>query len=392
MRIGVDATCWSNRRGYGRFARALLTATLAVDRSNEYVFFTDQATDEFPMPQNVEVVRVHADVPTIQAAGANGRRSLGDMWAVSRVISSRKLDLFFFPSVYSYVPLTGSTPELVAIHDVIPELFPQMVFPTLRAKLFWRAKVNLALMRARRILTVSEFSRRKLCDVLGIRAERIRVVSEAGDPIFRRLPDLDSAPLYQRLGIPPGTRLVSYVGGFSPHKNLFLLVDVLGELAPRAEFADVRLVLAGDFQGDAFFSCYRELKQRVDAAGLQDRVLFPGYMRDDDLLALLNCTTVLVLPSFCEGFGLPAVEAAACGAPVLVTTESPLPQLLGDGAIAVAPGDRNGWRDALARVLRDDALRVRMSKAAQQAAAALSWENSARQLLEIFHEVPRVAR
>lgn len=390
MRIGVDATCWSNRRGYGRFARALLTATLAVDHGNEYVFFTDQATDEFPMPHNVDVVRVHAGVPTIQAAGANGRRSLGDMWAVSRAISTRKFDLFFFPSVYSYVPLIGSTPELVTIHDVIPELFPQMVFPTLRAKLFWRAKVNLAVMRARRILTISEFSRRKLCEVLGIRAERIRVVSEAGDPVFRRVPNLDPGPLYRRLGMAPGTRFVSYVGGFSPHKNLFLLVDAFGELAARPEFADIYLVLAGDFQGDAFFSCYRELKQRVDAAGLQDRVLFTGYMRDDDLLALLNLTAALALPSFCEGFGLPAVEAAACGAPVLVTTESPLPQLLGDGAIALAPDDRTGWREALARVLRDDALRTRMSHAAQQAAAALSWEHSARQLLEIFAEVPHV--
>jgi glycosyltransferase involved in cell wall biosynthesis len=389
MRIGVDATCWSNRRGYGRFARALLTATLAVDRANEYVFFTDQPADEFPLPPNVGVVRVNADVPTIQAAAANGRRSIGDMWAISRAISGRKLDLFFFPSVYSYVPLTSSAPELVTIHDVIPELFPQMVFPTWQSKLFWRAKVNLACMQARRIVTISEYSRRKMTDVLGIRPERVRVVNEAGDPVFRRVPELDPAPLYERLGIPPGTPFVSYVGGFSPHKNLFLLVDVFRELAARREFAPVRLVLAGDFQGDAFFSCYRQLKQRVEQAGLQERVLFPGYMRDEDLLALLNCTTALVLPSFCEGFGLPAVEAAACGAPVLVTTESPLPELLGDGAIALAPEDRAGWLDALTRVLRDADLRARMSAAGLAATAKLSWEQSARQLLEIFDEVPR---
>jgi alpha-1,3-rhamnosyl/mannosyltransferase len=389
MRIGVDATCWSNRRGYGRFARALLTATLAVDRSNEYVFFTDQSADEFPMPTSVEVVRVAAGVPTIQAAAANGRRSLGDLWAISRAISGRKLDLFFFPSVYSYVPLTSSTPELVTIHDVIPELFPQMVFPTWQSKLFWRTKVSLACMQARRILTISEYSRRKMTDVLGIRPERVRVVNEAGDPVFRRVPGLDTAPLYQKLGIPAGTPLVCYVGGFSPHKNLFLLADVFRELVAQPEFSSVRLVLAGDFQGDAFFSCYRELKQRVDEAGLQERVLFPGYMRDDELLALLNCTHALVLPSFCEGFGLPAVEAAACGAPVLVTTESPLPELLGEGAVALAPEDRAGWRDALARVLRDDSLRARMSAAGLAATAKLSWENSARQLLEIFDEVPR---
>jgi len=392
MRIGVDATCWSNRRGYGRFARALLTATLAVDRANEYVFFTDQPAEEFPMPDNVEVVRISASVPTLQAASADGRRSVGDMWAVSRAISGRKLDLFFFPSVYSYVPLTGATPELVTIHDVIPEMFPEMVFPTWRSKMFWRAKVSLACMQARRILTISEFSRRKLSEVLGIRQERIRVVNEAGDPVFRRVPSLDPRPLYQRLGIPVGTPFVSFVGGFSPHKNLPMLLEVFAEVSSAPECRELRLVLAGDFQGDAFFSCYNELKQKVDAAGLGQRVLFPGYMPDEELLALLNLTTALALPSFSEGFGLPAVEAAACGAPVLVTTESPLPGLLGEGAIALAPEDRAGWSAALGRVVRDEPLRKRMSEAGLKAAAALSWENSGRQLLEVFNEVPRVNR
>jgi len=275
---------------------------------------------------------------------------------------------------------------------VIPELFPEMVFPTWRSKLFWRAKVSLACMQARRILTISEFSRRKISDVLGVRPERIRVVNEAGDPVFRRLPKLEAAPLYRRLRLPAGARFVSYVGGFSPHKNLFLLVELLQDLAAQTEFADVRLVLVGDFQGDAFFSCYRELKQRVEAAGLQERVHFAGYMGDNELLTLLNLTTALVLPSFCEGFGLPAVEAAACGAPVLVTTESPLPELLGDGAIALQPEDRAGWGAALARVLRDDELRAHMREAGLHAAAALSWESSARQLLEVFDEVPRVQR
>lgn len=387
MRIGVDATCWSNRRGYGRFARALLGATLALDRSSEYIFFTDDAADEFPLPAGVEIVRVAADVPTIRAAGASGRRSLKDMWANSRAISSRKLDLFFFPSVYSYVPLTSSVPELVTIHDVIPELFPELVFPNLRSRLFWRAKVALACRQARFVLTVSEYSRKCLAEELRITPSRLRVINEAGDPAFRPMKDFDPGLFRRRIGLPDAARFITYVGGFSPHKNLGMLVDVFRELHAEPRFADVRLVLGGDFQGDVFFSCYKQLRQQVEAAGLNDLVLFPGYLNDEDLLLLLNSADVLALPSFCEGFGLPAVEAAACGAPVVATTRSPLPGLLGEGAIAVEPENRAGWRDALALVLGNPAQRERMRAAGLAAAGKLSWRHSAHQLLNVFDEV-----
>jgi glycosyltransferase involved in cell wall biosynthesis len=391
MRIGVDATCWSNRRGYGRFARALLSATLALDKSNEYVFFLDTPSDEFPLPAGVEVVRVSAEVPTIKAAAANGSRSLGDMWAVSRAISARKFDLFLFPSVYSYVPLMSSVPELVTIHDVIPERFPELVFPTLRSKLFWRAKVALACRQAHLVLTVSDYSRRCLEETLRIPAGKLRVVNEAGDPAFQRVVGLDTSPLFAQLGAPAGARLLVYVGGFSPHKNLVPLIGWFDAMARRAEFSDVRLVLVGDYQTDPFFSCYPELQKQIQERKLHDRVIFPGYMKDESLRALFHAATALVLPSMCEGFGLPAVEAAACGTPVIVTTASPLPELLGEGAVAVAPEDQAGWTEAMARVLSDDALRKKMSAAGLAATAKLSWERSARQLLEIFSEVQRVA-
>ena len=119
MRIGVDATCWTNRRGYGRFARALLTAAITRDPAREYVFFTDDESPEFPMPKSVEIVRVRSRVPTVKAAAADGSRSVVDMWAMSRALGSAKVDVLFFPSVYSFVPVFNSVPKLVTIHDVI---------------------------------------------------------------------------------------------------------------------------------------------------------------------------------------------------------------------------------------------------------------------------------
>ena len=328
-----------------------------------------------------------ASVPTVQAAAATGSRSLGDMWAMSRAISTRPLDVFFFPSVYSYVPVFNRVPRLVAIHDVIPELFPELVFPSLRSKLFWRAKVKLACAQATRIVTVSEYSRQRLAEVLKLDPAEVRVVPEAGAPAFRQLDAIDDAALAARLKIPANSRMLVYVGGFSPHKNLPMLVDVVGELAGDSRFAGVRLVLVGDFVGDVFHSGYAQLKAQVARLGLEGRILFPGYMGDEHLVPLLNRAVALVLPSFCEGFGLPAMEAAACGTPSLVTTRSPLPDLLGEGAIALEPNDRAAWRDALARVLSDQALRNRMATAALAAAGALSWQASARRLLALFDEV-----
>jgi glycosyltransferase involved in cell wall biosynthesis len=387
MRIGVDATCWTNKRGYGRFARSLLRPTVALDKENQYTFFVDDTSDEFPLPEGVEIVRVATDVPTVKAAAADGSRSPRDLWACSRAFSRSKMDLFFFPSVYSYVPIFSRVPQLVTIHDVIPELFPHLVFPSLRSKLFWRAKVWLGCAQARLVLTVSDYSRKCLAEQLHIPEHRMRVVNEASDPVFRVLDDPQPTPLLKMLGITRETRYFCYVGGFSPHKNLPLLVDAFAGLQKFPEFEDVRLVFGGDYEGDVFFSGYRELVQRVQNAGLTDKVIFTGYLRDNDLLALLNMTQGLLLPSFCEGFGLPAIEAAACGAPVVATKHSPLPELLGEAAIILDLQNNMEWTSAMMEILKDPARRERMRAAGLTAAAKLSWENSARQLLAIFEEV-----
>jgi glycosyltransferase involved in cell wall biosynthesis len=387
MRVAVDATCWSNRRGYGRFARALLTAAVALDRENQYTFFTDDDPGEVPFPQGVEVIRIASDLPTVRAAAADGRRSLKDLWSVRRAMDAEKVDLIFFPSVYSYVPLANRAPKLVTIHDTIPELFPELVFPTRRSKFFWRAKVRLGCAQARLILTVSDFSRRCLSEELKIPSSRLRVVSEASDPAFRRLERAVAAARVARLGMPADARFLLYVGGFSPHKNLPMLLDVFGELRSRTEFSDLSLVLVGDHSGDVFYSCYRQLVEQARQMRLENSLLFPGHLDDETLVAVVNLAQALALPSHCEGFGLPAVEAAACGTPVAATTRSPLPELLGAGAIAVEPGDRAGWVKALSEILGDSGLHQRMGAAGMKAAQRLSWEHSARQLLTIFDEV-----
>src|SRR5208283_5297250 len=148
--------------GYGRYTRALMNAAVELDKHNQYTFFVDCESDEFPLPPGVEVCRVATSVPAVKAAGADSRRSVADMWAVASAIRRARVDLVYFPTDYTYIPFFIGAPRLVTIHDAIAELFPSLVFPSLRSKMFYRAKMKSGIQQARLLITVSEFSRRQL--------------------------------------------------------------------------------------------------------------------------------------------------------------------------------------------------------------------------------------
>ena len=385
MRIGVDATCWENTRGYGRHARGLLSTLVRMDEGNRYVFLVD--AEPVGLPAGAEVRLIGNSLPTAIAASANGHRSVSDLWRMSRALSAREFDLLLFPTVYSYVPVYSRAKKVVMIHDVIAESFPELTIPKRSARLFWNAKVTLGRWQADAIVTVSEYSRQGIVEHFRIAPERVSVVGEASDPIFRVLDDPQPSARLSSLGIAIGGRLVVYVGGFGPHKNLERLVAAFAGLALQSEFTDVNLIMVGEYEREVFHSSFQKLKSIVQELGLADRVIFTGYLADDDLVTLLNLATVLVLPSLMEGFGLPAIEAAACGCPVIATKASPLPGLLGEGGIYIDPTDDQAMTCALNRVLTSEELRTQMRRAGLSVARQLTWDSAASQMINVMQKV-----
>jgi glycosyltransferase involved in cell wall biosynthesis len=385
MRIGVDATCWHNRRGYGRHARALLHALLEHDPEGRYTLFVDSDQPAEPFPTRASVRLVASSAPAAVAASANGRRSLGDLWRMSRALASEPFDLLLFPTIYSYVPVFSRARKLVMIHDVIAETYPSLTVPRLPARLFWKAKVAAGRVQADALVTVSEYSRRGVIKRFGVSPENVYVVGEAGDAVFRVCEGARLPARLASLGIDPARRIVAYVGGFSPHKNLEELIAAFAAICRRG-FQDAQLVMVGDYRGDVFLTYFGTVKAAVQRAGIGEQVIFPGFVPDEELASLLNVSTVLVLPSLMEGFGLPAIEAAACGCPVIATRHSPLPDLLGDGAVYMTPG-ANELEEALARVLSSASLRAEMRQAGIAAARRLTWEAAARQMMAVMQEV-----
>lgn len=386
MRIGVEACTWSNQRGYGRFVRELLTSMIEDFPEHEFVLVVDRhsaAECTFPPQATVEVVATAAQ-PT-RAASAEGSRSPADLLRMARHVSRLDLDVFFFPTRYSYFPLLRPVKTVVAFHDATAERHPRLIFPGARARLFWRAKTWLALRQADRLVTVSEDARRQIADVFGLPAERIGVITEGPDPVFGRRTDGSSFPLLRaRYGLPADTPIVLYVGGISPHKNLDGLLRAMKDVA-----GPWHVALVGEYEKDSFLGCHAELVELVRALGLTARVTFTGYVPDDDLALLYNDATVLVLPSFSEGFGLPVIEAMASGLPVAASDRNSIPEVLGDAGLLFDPTVDADIGAAVSRLLADESLRAECSRRGIERSALFSWSAAGHRMMAILEETAR---
>jgi len=391
MRIGVDLTCLANDRGYGRFTRELIPAMMDLAPDDAFVCFADElAAKRFHPPRDdIELIRVQQAQAPATAAAASGYRSPVDMWRLTRAVWRARIDVFFSPSVYSYFPLPLGQRAVVTVHDAIAERFPEYTLTSPRARLFWRMKVWLALRQSRLVLTVSDFSADDIARVLGVPRARIRVTSEAPAAAYQPSPSpAATAEAVQALGLEPGDRWFVYLGGFNPHKHVDRLIEAHARVARQLDPAP-KLLLIGSVSRDVFHSDHERLTATVEREGTGALVRWMGYQPDEQARWLHAGAVATVLPSAAEGFGLPAVEAAACGTPVIATTESPLPQLLDGGGIFVPPGDVDAIEAAMLRLLADETLREAMGRVALDRARSLTWDASARTALAAVREAAR---
>jgi glycosyltransferase involved in cell wall biosynthesis len=384
MRIGIDGSCLANRRGFGRFARQMLAALAEAPSRHEFVVFVDRPSSPgVHVPGRFERVEVELGEAPSRAASASGRRRIGDMLAMGRAVARTGLDLIYFPATYSFFPVWNVRRVVVTMHDTLALAHPELVFPTWQGRVAWAIKEHAAARWADRILTVSESARRDLLAWFRLPAEEVRVVTEGPDAVFRpRPPGPQSDAALARYGIAPGVRYILSVGGLSPHKNLPRLIEAFARGAP----GDVGLVLVGDL-GDVFHTHVPELRAAVARTGLGARVNFAGFVPDDDLVFLYNRAYALAQPSLMEGFGLPPVEAMACGTPVLCSTAGSLPEVVGDAGAFFDPTDVSAIAATLGRLLDDPAERDRLARRALRRAAGFTWAESARSLLACFDEL-----
>jgi glycosyltransferase involved in cell wall biosynthesis len=361
MRVGIDATVIAQARitGIGRFIRNLVGALADTDADHEFTLLY-----RFRSLKHAQKIWKPRD-PRFRVRLFEG--------PLERFMLPR-LDLFH--ATYQRLPAyQGATPYLGTLHDIFFASRSQMA--DVETSRRWVARYRDVVSRSRIVMTLSEYSKREIVDVLDADPVRVRVILPAASSAFWRRPaaEIDSARRRYALERP----YILFAGGFDRRKNLAGALQAFALAATQLP-SPVCLAVAGGGKG------LDEARALVPAS-LADRVLFLGLVPDDDFAALMSGCHVFFFPTLFEGFGLPALEAMSCGAAVLTSSTTSLPEVCGDAALLVHPEAPQAMAVALVRIATDAALREELKGRGAARVARFSWRNVAAHTLDLYREI-----
>jgi len=373
--------------GSGQYLRQLIARLPVLGPQHDYHLIA-------PHRNAFQVVDLNADFELriaefvqseIRTPKSNFRKVLFEQSLIPRAAHALRADVMHVP--YWAPPLNARVPIVVTIHDIIPLLLKEYRGGPL-ARLY-TGLVAAAARGSSLILTDSEASKRDIIRHLGVPESHVRVVYLAADPRYSPRPSaLDRAAVRRKYDLPD--HYVLYLGGFDPRKNVETALqlytwgqDAIGQTHP--------LVVAGRLPetGDGFFVDPRQVAKQI---GVEDVVRFIGEVDEADKAALYQGATAFVYPSRYEGFGLPALEALACGVPVVGSDASSIPEVVGDAGMLVAPDDARAMAGALIAVVSEPPLHAALSERAVNQAARFSWEETVRETVAAYESAvdPRI--
>ena len=364
--------------GIGTYIRSLVHALSRIDAANHYTVITGpgEARVWGALPDNFRI-----------AIYAGDDHAYSDHLLFPLFLRRFKPDLVHIP--LNRVPLLMIRPYVVTIHDMVNLFYDERKLSALHMHLR-RFRFRRGLTRASRVIAVSEATKRDVENLLAVPAARITRVYNAPDPGFLgREPaagEEERRRIMERYQI--DRPFLLYAGAIRHHKNIPRLVEAFAvlreQLAAHPVYGDLRLVIIGDT-----ISQYPAVRQAVLKSKMEHAVRFLGFVPFDTLRCFYEAAAAFVFPSRHEGFGLPPLEAMACGTPVVTSNVSSLPEVAGDAAMLVNPGNVFDIARGIRDVLTDEPLRAELIRRGRIQAARFSWERSAREVLEIYRDVAR---
>ncbi|NMB10781.1 MAG: glycosyltransferase family 4 protein [Firmicutes bacterium] len=367
-RICIDArpAVMARGTGIGNYVYQLIHFLAELDQENEYyLLWPDDGTDPLLMPPNFH----HRPI-------TRNRRE--EAVELPRWLEESKIQLYHAPDNGLHAFPAASCPLVVTIHDLIPLVMPETVRRGYRRTFL--EKVPEVAQQASRILTVSQAAQRDIHNVFTIPYERIQVIYPAPELVF--VPgNLQRArhKLYVKHGI--ARPYVLYTGGLNPRKNVVELIYAFAKVRKHGD-KSLLLVILGEFSKGM-----EDLPGLCRALGVDKAVIFPGFVPMEDIVTFYQGAELFAYPSLYEGFGLPPLEAMACGIPVIASPVPSVTEVALQAALLVNPEDTTALVEQLDRGLRDMPLRQILSQRGRAAIAPLSWENTARQTLAVYKEI-----
>jgi len=382
MQIAINAAFWGQEHtGSGQYLHRLVAQLRKFSAQDELLLLAPDWVTA-PPPSGITFHRLSTPFDRLSADWAK-------LWfeqvRFSRACRQQRVHLAHVP--YFAPPLLSTVPVLVTIHDLIPLLLPAYRGSTL-VRLYTRL-VAQAARRAALILTDSQASRQDIIRHLRLPPDRVRVIPLAAGPTYRPVSsEAHRRAVRRKYGLPPAYFL--YLGGFDQRKNMPVLLRAFAQMASdygeRPGKAGPQLVIAGRLpEVDTPFTPGPH--RMVQELGIAERVVFTGWVSEADKPALYSGARAFLFPSQYEGFGLPPLEAMACGTPVITGNGGSLPEVVGSGGILVPPGDVAALSEAMASLWEDRALRQELSERAQAQASRFSWARTAQETLAAYREV-----
>ncbi|HEY5562000.1 MAG TPA: glycosyltransferase family 1 protein [Clostridiaceae bacterium] len=371
MKIGIDgrASQWYRGTGIGTYSYQLINSIRTTDKENDYLLFMSKdRREDISLSENISINEITKNIDN----------NFWDEVNMPNILKNKEIDLYHVPQNGIGLPKEKNCSFVITLHDVIPFKMPETVGEKY-LKIFLE-EVPKIIPLCDGIITVSNFSKNDIAETFNYPKEKIHVTYLASEDIYHPLnKEKCKSFIKENYSIAPNFLL--YIGGFSPRKNILGLIEAFSKVNQTFD-KELKLVIVGKLG-----KSYDIYKERAEKLGVADSVIFTGFIPITDLPYFYNACEIFVYPSFYEGFGLPPIEAMACGTPVITSSITSIPEVVENAAILIDPHDINALSESIIMCLSDSDLRKTLIQRGLLKTSKLSWKETAKQTVEIYKKI-----